>query len=174
MDFYVISQDVRVLDSVEPIKVHQAFDMETIRRGRLQELDDWPVQLYIKEKETNSYVDFIEKPIPLISDKLKQVFEMYGEDIFYKPVMLADVKNMKQSLYWLCIPKDIECLSYQSEFKMDGSLRKLVISEKKVNFHKIFRITEVLEYNVILNQAVAESILRRDFYRITLKKIDKE
>ncbi|NLL06002.1 MAG: serine protease [Clostridiaceae bacterium] len=174
MDFYVISQDVRVFDSVEPIKVHQAFDMETIRRGRFQELDDWPVQLYIKEKETNSYVDFIEKPIPLISDKLKQVFEMYEKDIFYKPVMLADVKKMKQNLYWLCIPKDIEALSCQSEFKMDGSLKKLVISEKKVNFRKIFRITGIIEYIVILNQDVAESILRRDFYGITLKKIDKE
>jgi hypothetical protein len=88
--------------------------------------------------------------------------------------MLADVKKMKQNLYWLCIPKDIEALSCQSEFKMDGSLKKLVISEKKVNFRKIFRITGIIEYIVILNQDVAESILRRDFYGITLKKIDKE
>ncbi len=173
MDFYVISQDLRVFDSVEPVKAHQVFDMETIRRGRFHELNDFPVQLYIKEKEENNYVDFIDKPIPLISEKLKQVFEMHQKDIFYKPVMLADVKNMKQSLYWLAIPKLIECLSDQSEFKLDGAVKRLVINKNKADLHKIFRVTGVMEYIVIVNQDVAESILRRDFYGITLKKVDK-
>jgi len=173
MDFYVISQDLRVVNSVEPVKAHQMFDMETIRRGRFKDLDDLPVQLYIKERAENDYVDFIEKPIPLISDKLKRVFDMYHKDIFYKPVVLADVKNMKQSLYWLAVPKAIECLSDQSEFKLDGAVKKLVIDERKASLNKIFSITGLLEYIVIVNQDVAESILRRDLYGITLKKIDK-
>lgn len=174
MDFYVISRDLQVYDSVEPIGINKVFDVESIRRGKIEDLDDLPVQFYIKHKTENEYVDFIERPVPLISEKLKQVFEMYQKNIYFKPVVLADVKKMKQSLYWLFVPDATECLSPRSEFKMDGALKKLVIDEKKANLHRVFRVAGVLEDIVIVNQDVAESTLRRDFYGIKFTRVDKE
>ena len=45
-------------------------------------MDDLPVQFYIKEKKENEYIDFIDKPVPLASEQLKNVFEIYEKNIF--------------------------------------------------------------------------------------------
>lgn len=78
MEYFIICQDKRVLNSVEPIGVSKAIHKNMDLKGT----DEIPVQFYIKEKKENEYVDYIEGKVPLISDKLKYIFEKFQEDTF--------------------------------------------------------------------------------------------
>lgn len=173
MNYYILSQDRRISDCVKPLGITKLIDRDLLM-GNTDKLDDTPVQFYIKEKDENEYIDIIETPVLLISDKLKRVLEVYQKEIFFKPVLLADVKRMRQDLYWFMIPKTVECLSPQTEFFKDGAVKKLVIDEKKANPHKVFRVGGIFEYIVIVNLDIAENILKRDIYGIELKKANKE
>lgn len=170
MEYFIICQDQRVLNSVEPIGVAKAIDKNIDTKIT----DEMPVQFYIKEKKENEYVDYIEGQVPLISDKLKYIFEKFQEDTFLKPAVLADVKRMRQDLYWLMIPQSIDCLSPKTEFKKDGTLKRLVIDENKIGFTKIFKVEGILENFIILSLDLAESILRGDFIGIKLERVEKD
>ena len=174
MEYYIIYQDERIYNFTEPTGVAKVIDLSLIKRGKIEALDDSPVQVYIKEKSENEYIDFIDKPVTLISENLKQVFDAYDEKIFFKPVVFADAKRMKQDLYWLMVPEGVKCLSSDSEFNRDETLKKLVIDEERVGFSKIFKVSDILEDIIVVNQDVAESILRRDFTGIRLKKVQRE
>lgn len=174
MDYYIISQDERITDFAEPTGLLKLIDKDELRRNGSINLTEDPVQVYIKEKSENEYIDFIERPVPLISDKLKQLFDNYQKDMAYRPVVLADVKHMKQDLYWLIVPKRIDCLSEKSEFNIDETLKRLVIDEGKVGKNRIFSIYGIIESLILINLDVVESILRRDFCGIRFKKIERD
>ncbi|MBC2582568.1 serine protease [Clostridium sp. DJ247] len=136
--------------------------------------DEMPIQFDIKEKSSSEYIDFIEKPVPLVSDNLKKLLQKYDKKIFFKPIVLCDRKQEKQDLYWLMVPDSIDCLSDKSEFNKDGTLKRLVIDKKKVGNFKIFKVNGIIEDLMLVRLDAAESILRRDFTGIKLKKVEKE
>lgn len=173
MDFFVISQDERISVAVKPINVSKVISQEMLDINKAKKMGRLFLQLQIKDKEYNEYIDFIESPM-LASDKLKTLFEKYDTGVYYIPVMLADMKRQRQDVYWLLVPHEKDCLSQKAEFNKDGSIKKLIINEKKAAGFKIFKIKGVLENYLIIRLDVAESILRRDFTGITLKKLDKD
>ncbi|MDP4180319.1 MAG: serine protease [Bacillota bacterium] len=174
MEYYIISQDDRIIDYAEPTGLSKVISRDAVRNGDIDTLNDEPVQVFIKEKAENEYIDFIEKPIPLITDKIKQVFDMYEKDIFYKPIMLADSKRMKVALYHLIVPQKLNCLSQKSEFYPDGTLKKLVLDKGKIESTKVFSVKGIKEDYLIIELDVVESILRRNSTGIKLKKAEVE
>ncbi|MBM7556785.1 hypothetical protein [Halanaerobacter jeridensis] len=116
--------------------------------------------------------DFIARPLLLISDPLKELFEKYQADIFFKPVVLFDPQWEDQVLYWIMIPESIGCLSRASQFNRDGTVEKIVIDSQRTAGANIFKIAETVEPTIVVNLAVAESILRREFIGVDLKKVE--
>jgi hypothetical protein len=74
-------------------------------------------------------------------------------------------------VYWLTLIDKIECVSEESEFKKDKSIKKLVLDKEKIGNKKIFRVEGVVEKIIVINQDIAESILRRYFEGIGIEKI---
>ncbi len=173
MEYYIIYQDKRISNFAEPIGTLDETEKNIIKNGNVKHIDEMPIQFYIKEKNENQYLDYIEKPVPLVSDKLKQLLEKLQRDMFFKPVIIADKKLMKQNIYWLIVPKGINCISPKSEFDKNGTLKSLVIDENKVGHSKIFKVEGVLEEIIIMSLDLAECILRRDFEGIRFKKVEK-
>lgn len=172
MEYYIISQDERFINFAEPSGLSKIIDKDLVKNADLGALNTEPVMVYIKEKDESEFTDIIEKPVLLISDKIKQVFEMYGRDEFYKPVMLGDPKHMETSLYHLIVPNKIECLSKSSEFNPDGTIKRLVLDESKLNCQHIFSVSGIRENFIIVDLDVVESIIRSDYLGIKLKKVD--
>lgn len=174
MEYFIISQDKRVLNAVEPMGITKQITKEMLKKENLRKLGDLAIQCDIKENRWKQYIDFIENPISLVSDNLKEILKKYEEKIFLRPVVLADIKELRQDLYWLIIPESVDCLSPKSEFNKDGSIKKLIIDEKKIGYSKIFKVQGVIENLIIIRLDLAESLLRRDFTGIRLKKVEKE
>ena len=172
MEYFIISQDIAIPDQVLPVGILKVIDRESIKPENIRKMDELAVQFEIKENNKAVYVDFIENPVPLVSDRLKDILSKYEERIFFKPVLLADIKNTRQDVYWLLVPDSIECLSDKSEFNKNGTVKNLVLDENKVRFRKVFKVKGILENLIIIRLDVAESLLRREFTGIKLKKAE--
>ena len=163
-NFYIMKAD-KVNNAVEPKDITKTIKLEYDRKNLIQYLDTQHVQIYINEKLSNIYPDFIEKPIPLISDKVKEFFDKLGiKSIFYKPVMLADIKRMKQTLYWLVVPRKIDCMSDETLFNRDDSVRRLKIDSERVGYYKVFKVNGILEDYIIVDESVVSILSLSNFF----------
>jgi len=174
MNYFILSQDERIINAVKPVGIAQVIKKELLTIERMEELEELERQFPVLEKGEMVYTDFIEKPIMLISDAVKQLVEKYVPNMPFKAVVLTDMPKLMQALYWLVIPPKVRCLSAQTEFHLDGTLKKLVIDEQLAAPYSFFQIEGIKEQFIVVNIELAESILRRDFRGIRLQKIQTE
>lgn len=172
MEYYIMLQDECCKNYPEPAGVFETIDKSSVMSGYTQFIDKNPQQFYIKENGNIEYIDFMDKPLVLFSEKLKQYLMRYLRCAFTKPVVLADKKNMKQELYWMIIPETIECLSDMSEFGKDGSVQRLVLEKSRIGYCKLFKVAGIADNIVIIEQQIAEALLKKGFSGIKFKKVD--
>lgn len=127
--------------------------------------------LFVQAGKQSVYPDFIDEPVLLVSDELKKLLELYDYHLISKCTVLADIEEKTQKLYWLLLLNHIDCLSNQSTFDKNGQIKDIVINGEQAKGKKIFRIQGIKTPLVIINLDVAESILRRNFWGIQLKKL---
>lgn len=175
MNYFILKQDFRIPNCVEPIGITQVIQKEMLTQERMKELENYDLQFQVLEKSTNQFLDIIEKPIPLLSDLLKRLINKYEPQMSFVPVVLVELSKLKQQLYWLMIPPVIDCLSEKTEFHLDGTVKQLVIKEDVAEAYTIFKVNGIKEDYFIINLALAESILRRDYLKgIQLTKVKTE
>lgn len=118
----------------EYIQVNLSNEIEAlqtnVKKNRLQFINKLPIEIEVSEEGGIEYPDFLNEPLPLFSDNLKNILDLNGVDnIFYKPVYLIDKLLEEKHLYWLAVIPKIECFTgNENEY----------IYEKIGNF-KIFR-----------------------------------
>ncbi|MNO93971.1 hypothetical protein D3C76_855800 [compost metagenome] len=143
---------------------------ETLQQaGRQQE----PIQLPIREGMNLEYADYLESPLPLVSNRMRKFLEKAMPDLVWRAVILADMKSMHQEVYWLLSPPKLTCLSSKTAFHMDGALKHLVLDQQKVT-RPLFQVEGMRERYVFVNLMLAESLLRRDYVGITLHAVELE
>lgn len=87
--------------------------------------------------------------------------------------MLTDKARMSQETYWAIYPTVMDVLSPQTERHLDGSLKQIVLDRGKAEL-PLFQLKEPRESVIIVNLALAESLLRRDFSGIQLVRLEQE
>ncbi len=174
MNYFIMLQDDRIPDWAEPVGISEMIAKEMLTDERFHELESKAFQVPIQSKSNLVFSDFIERPLPLLSDKLKQLVIKYVPNMPVTSVVLVDRKQMRLEPYWLMMPPRIDCLSEKSEFHLDGTLKKLVIDERKAAPYHLFKVLGIREDFILINLMLAESILRRDFDGICLKKVETE
>jgi hypothetical protein len=95
MEYFRMSQEKTMLDAVQPTGTSNQTWREPFQRLNPRQFDDQPLQFYIKEQAHPQYIDFIEHPLPLVTDKVKSLLEKYQPNSFFKPVILADLRRMR-------------------------------------------------------------------------------
>ncbi|MCR8979565.1 serine protease [Brevibacillus laterosporus] len=174
MSYFILSQDNRILDAVEPAGLTSLLTKEMLTEETVHLLDELVLQVPIQQREHVTYVDFIQRPFPLLSDRLKQLVVKYVPKMLCKAVVLADREQMRQDLYWVFVPPRIDCLSDKTEFYQDNTMKRLILDQNKIGRRSFFRINGIREEHLVVNLGLAESILRRDFTGIQLQKVELE
>ncbi|GAC41161.1 hypothetical protein [Paenibacillus popilliae] len=173
MSYFILSQDDRILDAIEPVGIRKAIPKDIFDEAQVDELKEMSLQFPVSDREQIEYVDFIERPIPLLSNKLKQLIEKFLPRRYYHPVGLVDFTRMRQEVYWITLPQRIDCLSHKSEYHCNGTLKRSVIRRDMAGDAPFFQIDGVYETILVVNLILAESILRRDFHGLKLTKVDE-
>jgi hypothetical protein len=175
MEYFIMRQDGRYSNCIEPVVPKDALDQEAVKQGALQFVDlRTPVMFYLREKREPDYLDYLEKPFLLISDRLRQLFLQHEKRFFYKPIVMADVKRMRQDYYWLLLPERLDCLTPRSEFHKDRSLKRAVVDCRQIGYCKIFKLAGLLEERLVVDRDVAEAVLAGDFTGVRFEKIERE
>lgn len=167
LDFYMLTQDQRIDGALKPLgRVDMRPEGAIDKSIHLQ----FPIQKAEKAVE----VDFIERPLPLISNRLKQLAEKFCPRMKFAPVGLMNLEKREQYWYWLASFPQVACLSAESEFHPNGTLKRIVIDSFKAGNHPIFQLEGPREHYIIVNLMLAESILRRDFTGLKLISVEQE
>ena len=125
-------------------------------------------------REFEEICDILTEPTYLVSERLKKILQIYDKAISFKGVQLfATAEESKQyPLYWVpCFPT-LDCLHEETKKQDNGMLKRLVLDEKKIGRKPVFRIGGLLEYKVAVSLPVAESVLRRRPYGVSLQRIE--
>jgi len=172
MDYFILEQKENMSNAVKllaeadnPLERKQVLTKEQAKD--INELS----RIYVLGDGDSIYPAIIDTPVFLVSDTVKKLLQLYEDSLIFKCTVLAN-KEGSQVVYWLTLMDEVNCLSSASEFTKDGSLKKLVIDKEKLQGRKIFRVGGVREKLVVINQDIAESLLRRFLLGIQLTAIE--
>ena len=117
----------------------------------------------------DEFPDFIyHDGVPLISEKMKTFFERQKIDqdsILYKKIILKKSSIGKEEVYWLALPRRIDCLDYDKS-DVDPVLEianKIQIIKNLVGRYKIFKLAGVTNLEIIITADFAEALKQQHF-----------
>ncbi|MDU8672559.1 hypothetical protein [Paenibacillus polymyxa] len=170
MEYYRLVQDERIVNYAYPLNITRRELANQIAAAIKDE--DAALQFYVNEQ--SYYLDWLDDPLYMVSDKFKHICQKYQTNLVWKPAILANTQTMSQKLYWVLIADEVDCLSTSSEWNKDGTLKKMVLDEQKIGARKICKVQSSLTHEVIVDLDVAESILKFNLTGIRLYKIDTQ
>ena len=126
----------------------------------------------LKYDSNKILADYMETPIPLVSDALKNVLKMYDSKLKTTPLYFNDIKQGKQYLYWkVDVSVANRCIAETVTKRQNGLIADLVIDEKMAKHLNVFSVKDNQKTIWVVNQIVAESLLRRGLSGFELKEI---
>lgn len=113
----------------------------------------------------------------MISEKMYDLFQLYQIGSRAKLVALDDPRG-NALFYYIYQPPIISCLSEQTEFYPDGTLKKLRLDQHKIGQNKIFQPAWILENFLIVDSEILELLLIEAIYPFCYEELpivkDKE
>lgn len=172
MRYFRLMVDERIKHRVEPASLSplQVEDILSDHNNNMQ-TEETPLFLAVHTDSRTVYPDFIEFPLPLVSDAMKALLEKYMPGLEWKAAILTDFQQARQDVYWVLRPPAVDCLSTQTEWYPDHTLKHLVLRREPIE-SPIFRIADLLEAHIYIDLAVAESLLRRPFTGVRVQKVE--
>lgn len=174
MNYYLLKQDVRYLNTPRLMNVFKKIDFRNINLVNAHKIQDIIIFNVNCDDETK-YIDVLDTQLFLISESMKKTIEKYNSEIIFKVIPLIDLPHERQENYYLPIIEDINCLSEKSEFNLNKTVvKKIVLDNEKIKGKKIFKIKESQKPLIVVRLDVAESLLRRKFKGIYLERLEIE
>ncbi len=168
MKYYRIVQDI----NIEDIPVIKDITTNPIERMKLEEKANI---LYVQNTDKEvEYIDYIDRPLLLVSDKMKDILKTYNKKLDFKATTLTNMAKQSQEVYWFFEPPIVECLGEKTEYLKDNSIKTPVIDISKTEDLSFFQLKNGIQRINVIRLDLAESILRRRLYGFSLIGIETE
>lgn len=135
---------------------------------------DHAVVAYFSGEQQEEASAVLETPAYLLNDELKQIFSLYMPSFQAKAIQLFAVEMDRHDnyMYWLPYFESASCLHKATEKYPNGMLKKIMLDATKIPPIPFFRLDDILEFKVVVALPLAESILRRCPYAISLTPLE--
>ncbi len=174
MEYFLLKQSPDVVNAIKVFGVEMENYTVAMTHEDFKKLKRSKVA-YATYSRTYELPDILTTPTYMVSDTVRRVVHMYDEKISFKsikvfPTMQKDIMEASRT-YWIydCIMED--CLHSDTIVLPNGEIKEVILDKAKVKGRDIFRPKGTLDNKLIISLPVAESILRRNVYGITLQKI---
>lgn len=124
--------------------------------------------LYVREELEVVFIDFVEEPQPIVSNRMKQLLELYESRLAWTPVVLTAKEAKRQELYWYLQPSEREVLSDKSKRDRLGNVTTVVLDGNRLQQERLF----CAGGRIIIQLDVAESLLRRAYTGMRLISVE--
>lgn len=171
MEYFVLERDDRVIDVITPVWEQAVWN----KQPRKDELDQGgnAEMLHLRSGK-GEYPDYLDSPVPLLSNRLKYLVDMAAPGVLKRPVVIGNPELLRQELYWVISPPVLDVLGEKTEFNKDGTISRIFIDKEKAGRHTLFRPKGIREPIIIVNLALAEAFLRRESIGFCLKSVEVE
>ncbi|OOM74736.1 DUF1629 domain-containing protein [Clostridium sp. BL-8] len=172
MDYFLLKQDEEYTNAPVLMDVFSKLDVRNINLLNAHKIEDIII-FNVKCHEETEFLDILDKNLFLISEEMKKIIEKYDSGILFKTVPLIDLQYKKQGNYYMPIFEELECLSEKAELNLNKTVvKKIILDKEKIKNKKIFKIKESEKTLVVVRLEVAESLLRREFKGMSLKRLE--
>lgn len=170
MEYYIMSLDKRIQNKfiLQKFPEAGAVEYDTSHADKVRE----HTMLHTIESDKSAYPDVLEEPLFMVSQKVKEVLELYDEGAIYKRVSMVNMPRKKRTEYHVLLVDRIECLHQDAEFYPDKSIKKLVLDKEKIADKTIFKVKGIGPAYMIVTTDIVESLLRRGCYGIKFTKVE--
>lgn len=125
------------------------------------------------------YTDTIEIPEVLegstffVGEEVKHVLKMYDESIPFKGVQVYPFGMLSKIVptYWTFFPMEADCLHESVEILPNGEMKEMLLDTNKISGVPVFKVAGIRVHRIIVTLPVAESLLRRQLFGISLKEV---
>lgn len=170
MEYYIMELDRRVHNkfilqkfpgtgSVE----YDTSDADNVREHTI---------LHTIESDKSSYPDVLEEPLYMVSQKVREVLELYDETAIYKKVSMINTARKTRKEYNVLLIDRMDCLHSDTEFYANKDIKKLILDKEKIGDRAIFKVTGIGPAYIVVSLDIVESLLRRNCYGIKFKKVE--
>ena len=173
MRYFFITQDVDLPGTIQ----YRDFDITGGRQlflksdsGRLH--DATPLYLAGTGKEARP--DFLQRPVLMFSQRLKEILYAYEPELIFKEVILIHKESSLQYYYLHTLMEPLDVLSDKTEYYPNRTVKKLVLDQKKIGRHHLFLPEGSQRKDPVVSLALAESLLRRRVTGICFEEVDAE
>jgi hypothetical protein len=164
-DYYLLTEDRRISRKVQPTGLPLEEGIEALL----------PVTvLEVRSEGSLTYPDWLDRPLYMLSDRMKSITAKYNLGIRWKRVDLIDRQQNDRNVYWIMQVPPVDALSAGSEFHQNGALKRMVLDYEKVKRHHFFSVQGILEPYIVVSLDAAESFLRRGLTGFVLQKVEIE
>ena len=130
--------------------------------------------LYLAAESGETAPDYIQFPVHMVSDTVKNVLDMYEDDMVFRTIVITSKENEMLKVYHHLLLERLDMFSEQTEFYPNGSIKRLVLDAKKIGEHKVFMLNDKRFTNPYVSLEVVESLLRRGVVGIIWKEVEVE
>lgn len=116
--------------------------------------------------------DFIQSPVAIFSNRLRDIINAYEEGLIFKEVSLIHQENSLLYGYVQILMEHLDALSEKTEFYSNGMPKRIILGKQKIGSHQIFRLDGPYRKDPIISMPLAESFLRRDIMGVKMEEVE--
>lgn len=128
---------------------------------------------YYDYSDTVEIPDVLESDTLFVSEEVKRVLLMYDETIPFKGIQIYPLGMVEDLVptYWTFYPKESVCLHISVKALPNGEIEELILDSSKLPREDVFKVADINLHRIIVSLPVAESLLRRKLFGISLKEV---
>lgn len=166
MDYFIMSQDKEFINTPEIVDFYSRYQRNNFVPKNANKIPNCNV-VFSSSTKAIKYIDFLSSQIFLLSDKIKEIFDMYSISIVYKIFFILNNETNQDFIYYAPILPEIKCINSKKS--------SLCIQKNMINYgDSIFRVTYNMQDLLIVGLDVAESLLRRNIKGVCFRRVETE
>ncbi len=173
MRYFWITQDLSLPCQIQ----YRDFDIRggrhLFRKEDQEKIKDM-VPLFLSGSGREVRPDFIQRPVIMFSDRLKEILTAYEPELVFKSVVLIHKESGLQYRYVHVLMDCVDGLSEKSQWYPGGMEKHLVLKGEKAAGHHLFLLKGVQRKDPLISLPMAESLLRRKVTGICLEEAEVE
>ena len=174
MQYFQLKQDTDYLDTPVISNVITQIDRRNITPEHAHKIGKMTI-FQMGNNDRYDFIDLLDRQLFLVSDSLKEAFKLYVPKIVFKLVILVAKEGQAHQAYNLPIFKPVDCISDKSIMtRGQNQVTHLVLKQDAIEDFSIFRVKHDHETIIVARLDAAESILRRKFRGIQMKRVELE
>lgn len=173
MRYFFLTQDVKLPGTIQLRDFDITGGRQVFLKSDSERLNDTTV-LYLGGNGKETRPDFIQSPVTMFSERLKDVMDAYEPDLVFKDVVLIHKANSLQYHYVQVLMDQLDVISDKTEFYPNHLPKRLILDSQKIGRRNLFFLPGTYRSDPIVGLALAESLLRRNAVGMRLEEVEVE